>query len=127
LERLVLFSAIEVDKAHGTHVEYASGLLLLRTCLFQFVLSAAPSALVTAVAATDPLDSPWRLDARTFELWQNSGARILAEMHAMRTQTEDFSRDEFYTRGFHVNPDDDREVVLDGQNRAVYVEHSRGY
>jgi len=87
LERLVLLASQDVDKNYQSHVEYASGFLLFRTCLFQFAFANSPADLIRAVAESVPAPSrgdQWVLCDDVFNEWKVNSAFVLAAIHDLR-------------------------------------------
>ena len=96
LERLVLYSSIDVEKHHRSNPEYNSGLLLFRTCLYQFIFSETGTLLAKKISDAKGLpilsdNDVWKIDNRVFDSWRSSAAILLATIHEIRTDSNSSS------------------------------------
>jgi hypothetical protein len=91
IENFVLSTSVSVDQSYPTHVEYSSGLLLFRTCLYEFAFAESAVELVQKITSNlqpqTSASAEWRLDEVTFKAWQKSAKVLLALLHEIRMKT----------------------------------------
>jgi len=133
LERLVLCQSIDLDKLHCNHVEYASGLLLFRTCLFSFVLSDSADGLVRLITRSElnnpqslvsPDNAVWNLSSTIYDSWKRSGAVLLALIHEIRLllPMSHGIIDRYHEAlSGDINEHMNKPTLLDSSNRVVFT------
>lgn len=137
LERLVLFCSIGVEGTYSNHVEFASGFLLFRTCLFEFAFSQSPNQLAKTV--DDGLNAnahifgkainqssendTWILRGDVYEAWKQNSAVLLACFHEIRLGNVpvDGYLDLLFQGQLSRFPESNRPVVFDHLNRVIFA------
>mmetsp|Transcript_37728 Transcript_37728/g.61149 ORF Transcript_37728/g.61149 Transcript_37728/m.61149 type:complete len:253 (+) Transcript_37728:121-879(+) len=130
LERLVIYASQGVDANYRDHVEFSSGLLLFRTCLFSFASENSAKALVDkiqrAVGSFPSSTYQWRLQESVFSLWSEGAKRFLAVMHQKRISSSQRSVTyETMERLFTLPKEEILLIRLDVLNRFVKVSGGR--
>jgi hypothetical protein len=125
MERLVIYVSKKLDQEYQDHVEYKSGLLLFRTCLFEFAFAKYADELVQKVAAALPPPTQsyqWRLSQPTFEEWRTSSMYLLASIHELRVEGRSCSLSlSAFSESLCLEPRTfSRQVFVDDLNRFTF-------
>ena len=124
----MLFASIDIDQHYSNHVEYDSGLLLFRTCLFLWQFATTPEDLVNRVDNSLPpleMNKSWKLQEMVFNAWKQNSGVILAAIHDLRlngrTVSNQVLRDKLSNIFKAMEPDAFfREYRFDECNRVVW-------